>query len=82
MSKSRNAELARDIREYLKTPGSDPLAATILPPSDPATGLGPESCSSRGDIKRCKSPHGSTRYLKYEDGDIVAGLQVVSRDSK
>jgi ribosomal protein S18 acetylase RimI-like enzyme len=82
MAKSRNVKLTRDIREYLATPGSDPLAATILPPSDPNTAIGPEQCVSRGDIKRCRSPHGSTRYLKYDDGNIVAGLQVVSRDSK
>ncbi len=75
--------LERDIHEYLDSPGSDPLAATILPPNDKRTGIGTEKCLRiRGSICRCRSPHGSTRYLRYEDGEIVAGLQVVSRDGK
>ncbi len=77
------ARLERDIHEYLASPGSDPLAATILPPNDKRTGIGTEKCLRiRGNICRCRSPHGSTRYLRYDDDEIVAGLQVVSRDGK
>ncbi len=77
-----NARLSRDIQEYLDSPGSDPLAATILPPGDRRTGIGPEKVSRRGDVWKCTSPHGSTRYLKHENGEIVSGLQVVSRDGR
>lgn len=60
----------------------DSMAMTIVPPSE-HPGIGDES----GKVKRAgigvhSSPHGSKRYLHYENGKPVAGLQVVSRDGR
>lgn len=82
MKKTPPTQLAREIREYLARPGSDPLAATLLPPGQ-SPAIGPESGAARREgIGRHASPHGSTRYLSYADGRIVSGLQVVSRDGQ
>ena len=52
----------------LQPPGQNPL-------------IGEETGKARKNgIGTHRSPHGSVRYLMYEDGKIVSGLQVVSRD--
>lgn len=63
--------------------GDDPLAATILPPGHRGLGVGRESGRLRRDgVSRHDDPHGSTRYLYSAEGQIVSGLQVVSRDGR
>ena len=63
---------------------ADPLASYLAPRGE-APGIGPErgpKASPNTGIARYVSPHGSTRYVAYEDGRPVAALQVVSRDGK
>lgn len=58
------------LRVYLGGPGNVP-------------GIGPER--GKPVVEGCakyRSPHGSTRYVWYENGGAVAALQVVSRDKK
>jgi len=58
------------------------LEMTLSPPSEhPA--IGPERGRAKANgIVKLTSPHGSYRYLYYEDGEPVSGLQIVSRDGK
>jgi len=63
-----------DISEYL---------AIYL--GDPGTvpGIGPERGKKpMSGIGSYKSPHGSVRYVWYEHGKPLAGLQVVTRDGR
>jgi GNAT superfamily N-acetyltransferase len=62
----------------------DPLSA-YLASKGHAPGIGPETGSapkSGNGIARYKSPHGSTRYVYYANGQALSVLQVVSRDGK
>lgn len=56
----------------------DPSLMLTLAPPGKNHGIGPESGKPlENGIGKHVSPHGSTRYLKYENGSIVGGLQVV-----
>lgn len=81
--KTSATRIHREIRQILAVPDDDdPLARTLLPPSQ-SPAIGPESGSARrSGIGRHDSPHGSTRYLRYVDGQIASGLQVVSADGR
>ena len=55
----------------------------ILLPPGRHPGIGPESGRPRRNgIGRFTSTFGSTRYLYYVGGQIVSGLQVVSREGR
>jgi ribosomal protein S18 acetylase RimI-like enzyme len=61
---------------------ADPLASYLAPKGE-APGIGPEKgpkAPPRSGIAKYVSPHGSTRYVVYQDARPVAALQVVSRD--
>jgi GNAT superfamily N-acetyltransferase len=77
MAKSR---IEREIDATMADPEGDSLAATLLPVGrSPA--IGAESGRAiRNGVGKHVSPHGSIRYLRYVDGKIVSGLQVVSAD--
>ncbi len=63
---------------------AEPLAA-YLAVRGAAPGIGPEKgpkAPPSSGIAKYVSPHGSTRYVAYEQGRPVAALQVVSRDGK
>lgn len=64
------------------TQRDEPLAA-YLAPKGRAPGIGLERGTAiRDGIARFRSPHGSTRYIFYREGEPLAVLQVVSRDGK
>lgn len=53
----------------------------VLYPPGAASVIGPESGHPvQNGIAKFVSPHGSTRYVFYENGQAVSGLQVMSRD--
>ena len=57
--------------------------AGLLAPKGHHPGIGQESGRlTPNGIAKFTSPHGSTRYLLYEAGVPIAGLQVVSRDKQ
>lgn len=63
-------------------PWEIPLAQTLhRPGKHPAIGAERGKAKDNG-IGKHVSPHGSTRYLYYENGRVVSGLQVMSRDGK
>lgn len=75
-------QLEREVERCLASSATDPMAATLLPPGqNPA--IGPESGAPRRQgIGRHTSPHGSVRYLYYDHGTPIAGLQLVTADGR
>ena len=57
----------------------NPLTVLLPPSAHPAIGHESGKAKRQG-IGKHVSPHGSTRYLMYQDGEVVAGLQVMSQD--
>jgi GNAT superfamily N-acetyltransferase len=82
--KRRNSrrEMERDVQRVVGgRVSTDPLAATLLPPGHRSLAVGRESGElCRDGVSRHDDPYGSTRYLYSEGGEVVSGLQVVSRD--
>jgi predicted GNAT family acetyltransferase len=76
-------KLLTEWRKYLREGDEGDLEFLLLPPGETAQ-IGDEKGRAprpgENAILRYRTDHGSYRYVKVVDGQIIAGLQVMSRD--